>query len=120
VILADRIPVRPITGYTHFHVRFSPGVVLPIELENETCYTAYVTEEIDDTELLLADRAWQVQRQQEDIDTDIQSPKQSRDVNIRYFGPIANLRTVHLQIGGFTLLHDIELEQSHGAKLDAR
>ena len=50
----------------------------------------------------------------------IQHLKESRDANKRYFDQAANLRSEDLQIGYLALVNETKIEQSHGAKLDAR
>jgi hypothetical protein len=120
VLWADRITVRRTTGYSPFRLMFGQDAVLPIELENLTWNNANWIQGIDDTASLIAARARQLERRREDIDVAIQNLKESRDANKRYFDQAANLRAEDLQIGDLALVHETKIEQSHGAKLDAR
>lgn len=70
---------------------FGQDVVLPIEQENLTQNTANWIQGINDTASLIAARAGQLERQQEDIDIVIHDLKESRDVNKRYINQAANL-----------------------------
>jgi len=88
---ADRITVRCTTGYSPFRLIFGQDAVLPIELKNLTWNTANWIQGIDDTALLIAARARQLERRREDIDVAIQKLKESRDANKRYFDQAANL-----------------------------
>ena len=120
VLWPDRITVRRKTGYSPFRLMFGQDAVLPIELENLTWNTANWIQGIDDTASLIAARARQLERRREDIDVAIQNLKESGDANKRYFDQAANLRAEDLQIGDLALVHETKIEQSHGAKLDAR
>jgi len=99
---------------------FGQYAVLPIELENLTWNTANWSQGIDDTASLIAARARQLERQREDIDAAIQNLKESRDANKQYFDQVANLRAEAFQIGDLALVHETKIEQSQGAKMDAR
>jgi hypothetical protein len=61
VLWADRITVRRMTGYSPFRLMFGQDAVLPIELENLTWNTANWIQGIDDTALLRAARARQLE-----------------------------------------------------------
>jgi len=63
---------------------------------------------------------WQLERLREDIDVAIQNLDELRDANTGYSGPAANLCGEDLQISDLALVHETKIEQSHGAKLDAR
>jgi hypothetical protein len=71
---------------------FGQDVVLPIERENLTWDTAYWIEGINYMASLIAARVRQLERRGEDLDVAIQSLKESRDANSRYFDRVSNLR----------------------------
>jgi len=120
MLWADRITVRRTTGYSPFRLMFGQDAVLPIELVNLTWNTANWIQGIDDTASLIAAIARQLERRREDIYVAIQNLKESSDANKRYFDQAANLPVEDLQIGDLAIVHETKIEQSHGAKLDAR
>jgi len=75
---------------------------------------------MNDTALLRAARARQLERQRKDTDAAIQHRKKSWDANKHYFDLAANLQAEGLEIGDLALVHETKIVQSHGVNLDAR
>ena len=98
---------------------FGQDAVLPVELDNLTWNTTH-WQEIEDTFSLLAARARQLERQQEDIGRAVGRLQESREANKRYFDETEKLRVEEVQLGNLVLMHETQIEQMHSAKLDAR
>ena len=99
---------------------FGQDAVLRIELEDLTWNITNWVQGINDTASLIAARARQLERRQEDIDVAIQNLTESRDANKHFLDQAAYLQAKHLQIGNLAPMHKTKIEPSHGAKLDAR
>ena len=124
---ADRITVRRSAGVSPYRLAFGPECLLPVDLAEETWgvldWQAVDTSEKGRAELL-ALRARQLERREEDLKTAAANQKKSREANKAYFDAHHHRRPdrPHTAIasGDYVILHDTRLEQSHSHKLADR
>ena len=124
---ADRITVRRSTGVSPYRLAFGQECLLPVDLAEETWgvldWKAVERAENGRAELL-ALRARQLERREEDLETAAANQRKSREANKAYFDAHHHRRPdqLHTTIssGDYVLLHDTRLEQSHSHKLADR
>lgn len=119
VLWADRVTVRKSTGYSPFQLIYGEDCVLPIELSAETWATVDWNK-VDTREKLLAVRARQLQRRQEDLVKAAAAVKASREGNKKWFDKNKIIRKDNLAVGDWVLVHNTQLEKQWSKKLDNR
>ena len=124
VMWADRITVWRSTGKTPYRVAFGQDCLLPIDVEEGTWavmdWRSIETSE-NPTAELLAVRARQLERREEDLEEAAQIQRKSREENKAYFDSHRRRRPekphMVIELGYHVLLHDTRLDQSHSHKL---
>ena len=121
---ANRITVRRSTGKTPYRVAFGQDCLLPIDVKEGTWavmdWRSIETSE-NPTAELLAVRARQLERKEEDLEEAAQIQRESREANKAYFDSHRRhwpeIPHTAIELGDHVLLHDIRFEQSHSHKL---
>ena len=127
VMWAYRITVRRSTGKTPYRVAFGQDCLLPIDVEEGTWavmdWRSIETPE-NPTAELLAVRARQLERREEDLEEAAQIQRKSREANKDYFDSHRRRRPekphTAIELGDHVLFHDTRLDQSHSHKLHDR
>ena len=119
VLWADRTTVRASTGNTPFYLNSGNEAVLPIELEIPT-WRILPWNEVHTTDELLAMRARQIQRRDEDMEETALFLQRQRMEGKETFDTLNNLRSIELTEGQLILLHDTKLDNQHTGKLTFR
>ena len=112
VLWANRTTVRASTGNTPFYLNSGNEAVLPIELEIPT-WRILPWNEVHITDELLAMRARQIQRRDEDIEETALFLQRQRIEGKETFDTLNNLRSIELTEGQLILLHDPKLDNQH-------
>jgi hypothetical protein len=120
VLLADGITVICSAGYLPFRRIFGQDAALLIEVENVTWNTANWCQRINNTELLIAAIASQLEQSQEHIGATIYNRKVSRDANTCNYNQATNCEAGDLQISNLTPVHETNIEQYADTKLYAK
>lgn len=105
VLWADRSTVKSTTGLSPYYVLCGSEPVLPIELEIPT-WRILPWNEVHTTEELLAMRARQIQRRDEDLEEAILHLQRRRMDGKEDFDDTHQIRVAELEKGDLILLHD--------------
>jgi len=119
VLWADRTTVRASTGMTPARVIYGNEHVLPIELTVPT-WQVLPWSEVRSTSDLLAMRARQLERRDDDLKEALLRIRRHRQQNKEYFDDTHRIRPENLTEGMMVLLHDTKLEKSYSDKLTFR
>ena len=119
VLWADRITAKRTTGYAPYRLMFGSDCVLPIEGDLPTWNTAHWVD-ITDTQTLLAVRARQLERRQDDLDAARRALEESRAADKRRHDEKEPLHPQPFINGDLVLLHETRWESSHSSKLSRR
>lgn len=120
VCWSDRTTVRVSTGHTPFYLNCGYEAVLPIELDMPT-WKILPWDEVHTTADLIAMRARQIQRRDEDLEEAALYLQRSRLQGKDTFDESHKVRPEDdLSEGDMILLHDTKLDNQHSAKLSFR
>ncbi|WP_169741608.1 integrase, partial [Beijerinckia mobilis] len=104
-LLADRVTVNSQTGVSPYRLLMGTHATLPIELEVPT-WSTLPWDKIETREDLLAMRARQILRRDEDMQEAILRLERMREKNREYFDSKKSLREHPLSVGDMVLLHN--------------
>ena len=116
VLWADRTTVRKSTGYTPFYLNCGYEAIMPIELEIPT-WRILPWNEVRDTSDLIAMRARQIQRRDEDLEEAALFLQRMREQGKEIFDETKSIREHPIVPGMMVLLHDTKLDNNHTGKL---
>ena len=119
VLLTDRSTVRKSTGYTPFYFNYGADAVLSIELDIPTWKTLPWLE-IQTIKKLLALRARQIQRKDEDLKKAALYLRRMREKGKKVFDADNRLRQDPVAVGEVVLLYDIKEDKNLSARLEYR
>jgi hypothetical protein len=116
VVWADRITTRASTGFTPYRLVFGQDCVLPVELTASSWATVEWRKVKSRAELLAA-RARQLERREEDIEQAKINVRKSRLRNKAYFDKHRRERIHELEVGDMVLLYNSSLDKQWSQKL---
>ena len=116
ILWADRTTHHASTGMTPYEIEHLDRAVLPIELEVPT-WSVLPWEEVQSTADLLAVRARQLERRDEDLEEARLHLQRVRESNKDYFDENHRLRADDFNIGDLVLLHNTKLDKDMSHKL---
>ena len=116
VLWADRLTVRTSTGLTPYYISCGNEPVLPIELEIPT-WRILPWEDVHTTRDLLAIRARQLQRRDEDLEEAVHQLQRMRQERKERHDEKHGIRQEELAMGSIVLLHDTRREKDMSQKL---
>jgi hypothetical protein len=116
MLWADRTTHRTSTGMTPYEIEYLDRAVLPIELEVPT-WSVLPWEEVRDTADLLAVRARQLERREEDLEEARLYLQRVRELNKEYFDENHRLRAEDFSVGDLILLYNTKLDKDLSSKL---
>lgn len=119
VLWADRTTVRASTGMTPIRLLTGSEAVLPIELEIPT-WQILPWKEVRTTAELLALRARQLSRRDEDLEEVRYYLERKRKANQDPYGENHRIRDKEIAVEDLVLLHDTRLDNQHSEKLAFR
>ena len=119
VLWADRITTRRSTGFAPDKLVFGQDCVLPVETEAMT-WAMVNWKQVQTREQLLAARARQFERSEEDLRTAADRIKSSRQNNKEFFDKKCRKRKGSLKKGDMVLLYNSRLDKQWSKKLDNR
>lgn len=114
-VLADRSTLHAHTGVSPFRFVCGIDAVLPIDLEVPT-WTSLPWEKVETRADLLAMRAKQISKRDQDVEDAMFRLNRLREQNKEYLDAHRNLRTGPLQKDDLVLLHDTRLEDDLTSK----
>ena len=121
VLWADRVTTRRSTGYSPFQLVYGQECILPVEFDAKTWTTLdWSRKGPISTAELLALRARQLERREEDLVKVAESIKQSRLQNKDYFDRHMRKRNRPIVAGDLVLLYNSQLDKQWSKKLDNR
>ena len=118
-VWADRITTRASTGFALYKLVFGQDCVLPIELRAAS-WAVIAWEKVGTLEDVLAARARQLERKEEDICQAQDTIRHSRQKNKVQFEKTHRHRKEVLKVGDIVLLHNRVLDKQWSGKLDNR
>lgn len=104
-LLADRVTVNSQTGVSPYRLLMGTHATLPIELEVPT-WSTLPWEKVETREELLAMRARQILRREEDMEEAVRRLERMREKNREFFDSRKSLRETPLSPGDMVLLHN--------------
>lgn len=116
VLWADRSTVRTSNGLTPYYISCGNEPVFPIELEIPT-WRILPWDDVHTTSDLLAMRACQLQRRDEDLEEAVLHVQRMRLEGKERHNEEHGIRTEELAIGSVVLLHDTRREKNMSRKL---
>ena len=121
VLFADRVTTKTTTGCTPYYLNHGSEAVLPIELEYPT-WRISDFQGVQSTSDLLAVRARQFQRREEDLEEATHRLRSTRIANGEDFDARRRIRVEPLEVGELVLMHNAkrETDMSTAKKLDYR
>ena len=119
VLWADRTTVRMSTGASPYRLNHGSDAVLPVELANPT-WQILDWDRVQSTSDLLALRARQLQRRDEDLEETALFLRRMRESRKELFDDDNRIRACPFACGDMVLLHDTKLEKSYSHKLTFR
>ena len=119
VLWADRTTCRESTGMTPYRMNYGTEAVLPVELHVPTWQTL-PWDTVRTTEDLLALRARQLQRRDEDLEEARLHLRRHREANKELFDNTHRIQEGGFEEGDLVLLHDTKRDNMHNEKLAYR
>ena len=119
VLWADRCTIRRSTGQPPYRLIFGSDPILPIELSVPT-WKILLWSSVRTTADLLAIRARQLQRRDEDLDELRLHLRRQREHNKDYFDDTKHIREGPIKVGDLVLLFNSKIEKSFSDKLTYR
>ena len=116
VLWADRITTRASTGFTPYKLVFGQDCVLPVEL-TATSWATINWSQVKTRAELLAARARQLERKEEEVKEAQKNVRKSRLRNKAYFDKNRRERLEVLKIGDLVLLYNSVLDKQWSQKL---
>ena len=119
ILWADRTTVKRTTGMSPYRINYGNDGVLPIELANPTWQIVDV-ERAQSTAELLALRARQLQRRDEDLEETALFLRRMRESHKELFDDGHRIRLAPFAVDDLVSLYDTKLEKSYSYKLTFR
>lgn len=109
-VWADRITTRASTAFTPYRLVFGQDCVLPVEL-TAVSWATVSWNRVRSREDLLAARARQLERRDDDLEKAKENVRESRGKNKRFFDIKRRERREGLEIGDMVLLYNSTLDK---------